>query len=90
MVKKSRLPVSWINTLIYFTITPDGGKIDRLTKDEGNNEDPNYSPDGNFLVFSSNRSQGKNVYIMGIDGGAAKRLTFGLGNCVAPKWSPFL
>lgn len=73
-----------------FTITPDGGKIDRLTKDEGNNEDPSYSPDGNFVVFSSNRSQGKNVYVMSIDGGTAKRLTFGLGNCVAPKWSPFL
>jgi len=73
-----------------FTITPDGGKIDRLTKDEGNNEDPSYSPDGNFLTFSSNRSGGKNIYLMSSDGGNVKRLTFGLGNCVAPKWSPFL
>jgi TolB protein len=73
-----------------FTITPDGGKIDRLTKDEGNNEDPSYSPDGNFLAFTSNRSPGKNVYIMSTEGSNVKRLTFGLGNCVAPKWSPFL
>jgi TolB protein len=73
-----------------FTITSDGGKIDRLSKDEGNNEDPNYSPDGNFIVFTSNRSQGKNIFLMNSDGGDVKRLTFGLGNCVAPKWSPFL
>jgi TolB protein len=73
-----------------FTITADGGKIERLTKDEGNNEDPHFSPDGNFLVFSSTRSGGKNVFIMGSGGGSVKRLTMGMGECVAPKWSPYL
>jgi TolB protein len=73
-----------------FTITPDGGKIDRLTKDEGNNEDPHYSPDGNFIVFSSTRSGGKNVFVMNSDGSKVRRLTFGMGTCVAPKWSPYL
>jgi TolB protein len=73
-----------------FTITSDGGKIERLTKDEGNNEDPHFSPDGNFLVFSSTRSGGKNVFLMGAGGGNVKRLTLGMGECVAPKWSPYL
>ena len=73
-----------------FTITADGGKIERLTKDEGNNEDPHFSPDGNFLVFSSSRSGGKNIFLMGAGGGNVKRLTIGMGECVAPKWSPYL
>ena len=73
-----------------FTITSDGGKIDRLTKDEGNNEDPHYSPDGSFIVFSSTRSGGKNIFVMNSDGSKVRRLTFGMGSCVAPKWSPYL
>jgi TolB protein len=73
-----------------FLITADGAKIERLTKDEGNNEDPHYSPDGNFLAFTSSRSGGKNIFVMGVDGGNAQRITFGMGNCMAPKWSPYL
>ncbi|NDG83514.1 MAG: hypothetical protein EBX52_00565 [Proteobacteria bacterium] len=73
-----------------FTITADGGRIDRLSKNEGNNEDPFYSPDGNFIVFSSSRSGGKNIFVMNAEGGNLHRITFGLGSCVAPKWSPYL
>ncbi|MBS1957910.1 MAG: PD40 domain-containing protein [Bdellovibrionales bacterium] len=73
-----------------FTITSDGGKIERLTKDEGNNEDPHWSPDGNFIVFSSNRRGEKAIYVMNSDGSNVRRLTSGLGSCVAPKWSPYL
>ena len=68
----------------------DGAQIDRLTKGEGNNEDPSYSPDGSFIVFSSNRANGKNIWMMSTDGLVTKRLTFGMGNCVGSKWSPYL
>lgn len=73
-----------------FTINIGTNQIDRLTKAEGNNEDPSYSPNGNYLTFSSNRSQGKNVWIMSTDASFARRLTFNMGECVAPQWSPFL
>ncbi|MEW6058255.1 MAG: translocation protein TolB [Bdellovibrionota bacterium] len=69
-------------------VNADGsGQIDRLTMNEGSNEDPHFSPDGNFLVFTSSRTGQKNIYIISIDGTYTKRLTFGLGNCVSPKWS---
>ena len=70
-------------------MNPDGTNIERLTKSEGSNEDPFFSPDGNFIIFSSNRTgrDSRNVYVMNIDGTYVKRLTYGLGNCVAPKWS---
>jgi TolB protein len=73
-----------------FTITADGGKIERLTKNEGNNEDPSFSPDGNFIAFSSNRNGEKSVFVINADGTSARKLTTGLGACVAPKWSPYL
>lgn len=73
-----------------FTITSDGGKIERLTKDEGNNEDPHWSPDGNFIIFSSNRKGEKSIFIMNADGTNPRKMTSGLGGCTSPKWSPYL
>jgi TolB protein len=74
-----------------FTITADGSKIERLTKNEGNNEDPSFSPDGSMIAFSSNRAnKEKAIYVMNVDGTNVKRLTFGLGNCSGAKWSPYL
>lgn len=70
-----------------FIMNPDGTQIERLTKNQGNNEDPYFSPDGGFIAFSSDRAGAKNIYVMNIDGTFTKRLTYGLGNCVAPKWS---
>jgi len=78
----------WIDSSFdIFLMNPDGTNIERLTKNQGNNEDPYMSPDGNFLVFSSNRTGQKNIYVMNIDGTFVKRLSYGLGNCVSPKWS---
>jgi len=68
-------------------MNPDGSHIERLTKAQGSNEDPYFSPDGNFIAFSSNRTGQNNVYIANADGTYVRRMTYGLGNCVAPKWS---
>lgn len=82
-----------------FMMNPDGTRIDPLTGGSedttpSNNEDPSFSPDGNFIVFTSNRAKQKNIYVMNVDGTFTRRLTYGLGNCVSPKWSlarsPFL
>lgn len=70
-----------------FVIDSAGKQIERLTKDQGNNEDPFFSPDGNFIAFSSNRSGQKTVYVMNRDGTFARKISYGLGDCVSPKWS---
>ena len=38
-----------------FVVNPDSGEITRLTQDEGNNESPTFSPDGNQIAFTSTR-----------------------------------
>jgi TolB protein len=68
-------------------MNPDGTRLERLTRNQGSNEDPHFSPDGNFIVFSSTRAGRKNVYVMNVDGTFVKRLTYGVGSCEAPKWS---
>ena len=46
----------------------DSGFIERLTQDQGDNEEPSWSPDGQFLVFSSSRGGKKKLYIMPASG----------------------
>lgn len=62
--------------------------ITRLTRDQGKNENPSWSPDGRFLVFSSNRSGKSELYIMGADGSGARKLGAFAGDCSMPGWGP--
>lgn len=49
--------------------------------------DPNYSPDGNWLAFSSRSPQGTDIFIVPSNGGTPKQLT-SLGNARAATFSP--
>ena len=45
---------SWMdNSFDIFKIKKDGSQIYRLTKNFGSNEEPIFSPDGEFIAFSS-------------------------------------
>ena len=53
------------NRFDIFTVEPVSGFITRLTQDQGNNEEPSFSPDGNYIAFSSTRGGGgSRIYIM--------------------------
>jgi len=67
------------------------GKMKQLTSGRNGDEFPNVSPDGKYIVFSSNRNknfeerlQYFDLYVIGIDGGRERRLKTPAG----PKWSP--
>jgi TolB protein len=73
-----------------YAINPDGSNMRRLTEANGNNEDPCWSPDGRYLVFSSNRDGGGyHLYIMNANGQNQRRITFLKGEDTAPDWSSF-
>jgi TolB protein len=73
-----------------FIINPDGSNMKRLTQENSNNEDPCWSPDGRFLVFSSNRDGGGyHLYLMNVNGQNQRRLTVLKGQDTAPSWSPY-
>lgn len=73
------------NTDIY-SIGRSGTR--RLTNNPAIDTSACYSPEGNQIVFSSDRGGAQNLYIMDANGGEAKRITFGSGNYSAPVWSP--
>ncbi len=60
----------------------------RLTMKSGSNENPSWSPDGRFLVFSSTRNKKKELFIMDVDGSAQHSLAEIEGHSYSPHWSP--
>jgi len=54
----------------------NGGTARRLTSHKGMELFPKFSPDGEWIAFSAEYSGNRQVYIMSIDGGTPKQLTY--------------
>ena len=57
----------------------------RLTNGEGNNESPNFAPNGRHIVFTTTRWGKQQLGIIGLNGGPAIRLTMP-GDNTFPNW----
>lgn len=79
-----------------FLINANGENLIRLTSAKkangkwSNNEDPSFSPDGRRILFTSDRSGNKQLYIIHPDGTDERRISFDHHHYERPKWSPFL
>ncbi len=69
------------------SIEPDGSNPVQLTANAGDNYSPASSPDGQFIVFTSNRNGPFNIWRMNDDGSNPTQLTFNDGNFY-PSVSP--
>ncbi|PWU14474.1 MAG: translocation protein TolB [Bdellovibrio sp.] len=76
-----------------YSMKTDGSDLIPITaakKSNGkraNNEDPVFSPDGRFLMYSSNRTGKSQIYISNLDGTEERRVTDDNFNYFKPKWS---
>lgn len=59
----------------------------RLTSTSAVESNPHISPNGKSVAFTSNRTGSSSVYIVAIDGGEAKRLTWHTSSSVARGWT---
>jgi Tol biopolymer transport system component len=50
--------------------------------------EPDWSPDGTRITFTSRRDGRSHVYVMNTDGSGTKQLTSGTSDDSAPAWSP--
>lgn len=60
----------------------------RLTSDRAQDTQPDISPDGQQVVFVSNRNGHKDIWLLRIKGSVLKSLTHEQGENDAPAWSP--
>ncbi len=62
------------------------GQAARLTDGSGKNENPSFSPDGRFIVFTSNRNRKRELHTVSVDGSTQKKLADIPGDCFTPSW----
>jgi TolB protein len=79
-----------------FIANPDGSDPVQITGG-GDNEDPDWSPDGRYLVFASTfgkRGGSQNLAMIrvakNLEGTNQRQITFGRGNDTEPTWSAVL
>ncbi len=77
-----------------FMMNPDGTQLERLTLKSGDSESPSFAPNGQLIVFQSNRIGDSNakglstLWIMNRDGSNQHKLEVsGLYDCQTPSWS---
>ncbi len=66
----------------------NGSNARQLTKNEANDDSPNWTPDGKRIVFESDRSGGSQVYVMDTDGANVRQLTQEKIAAQSPKLAP--
>ena len=66
----------------------DGGQAQRLTSNEGLETNPHFSPDGQWIAFSAQYDGNFDVFVIPVQGGDPKRLTWHPGGDVVQGWTP--
>src|SRR5664279_2530623 len=83
---KGKVAFSYLGDI--WIASESGGDAQRLTDNQARDQFPRFSPDGNWVAFSSNRAGNYDVFIVPAAGGAVKQLTFHSGNDEVVGWSP--
>ncbi|MCJ7623758.1 MAG: DPP IV N-terminal domain-containing protein, partial [Anaerolineaceae bacterium] len=67
----------------------DAGKAHQLTFNKKTDSSPVWSPDGKTIAFKSDRNETAQIYLLPVDGGEARQLTYmKQGVRGGPVWSP--
>ena len=65
-----------------------GGRAVPVTNHIEMDDNPVWSPDGQWIAFSSNRTGNNDIFVVPADGGESRRLTWHSGSDVPSDWSP--
>jgi hypothetical protein len=85
MVAARLLPGGWLDLVL---VDPATGEVRGLTHDRARDVEPTWTPDGEAIVFRSDRDGISNLYVGEPEGGAPRRLTNVLGGAFEPSLSP--
>ena len=76
------------NSQIYLINADGGGNPTRLTNTSTIDTEPNFSPDGQWVIFTSDRGGSPQIYRVAVSGGTPERLTFEGSYNVSPRYAP--
>jgi Tol biopolymer transport system component len=84
------------NWEIYVMLVPEpqaqvnagGSNVRRLTRNDADDWDPDWSPDGTQIAFASRRDGNIEIYVVNADGSDLRRLTDHPADDMSPSWSP--
>ncbi len=88
-----RFPAIYDSTIVFtaegdlWRVSVNGGAAERLTTDYGVESHAAFSPDGKQIAFSGQYEGQTEVYVMPLNGGIPKRLTFE-GRALVVGWTP--
>lgn len=78
-----------------FNVDLKSGKETQITTGDWFDQQPSWSPNGKLILFTSDRERGRHdrqfrgdVWVIGANGGRARRLTRGRGSAYYPSFSP--
>jgi TolB protein len=69
-------------------MSPNGANVKRLTASPAIDTEPRFSPDGQWIYFTSDRGGSPQIYRISVAGGEAQRITFEGSYNVTPRPSP--
>ena len=69
-----------------YTMNRNGNKIDKLTTNRAEDEDPAFSPDGKKIAFMSDRGGDSDIYKMTVKGRKLVRLTTDPATTFGADW----
>jgi dipeptidyl aminopeptidase/acylaminoacyl peptidase len=78
----------WIYERHQVPPTPPQRTLTRITFDEGLQNEPTWSPDGQYIAYSSDRGGKFDIWVQQVNGGGPIQITKGPGHHWQPDWSP--
>lgn len=86
-VSPDRKEIAFVSGGEIWRVPAAGGDATLLVSHPADESRPLYSPDGKRLAFVSSRTGGSDIYLLSLDTGELKRLTFGDGREQLDAWS---
>ena len=85
IVASRLLPGGWLDLVL---VDPATGAVEQLTHDRAKDVEPTWTPDGEAVVFRSDRDGVSNLYAFRLDDRSIVRLTNVLGGAFQPSVGP--